>query len=146
MTEAFKKPNFCATRVYSSNKKKRESAFSIIEQDNVLDIDQLISAYYQKKSIEQDQSSLEFSEEGFVGSAEIVERLMTTPSVTARHLLLKLNIFENELATDIENGACIESNALILFAGIKRDVMDLLADRASEQPDTEITRSPRRSR
>jgi hypothetical protein len=57
---------------------------------------------------------------------------MTTPSVTERHLLLKLNIFENELATDIENGSGIESDALILFAGIKRDVMDLLAERASD--------------
>lgn len=132
MTEAVNKPNFYATQVYASNKKNPEPVLPVIEQDNTLDIDQLISAYYLKKSVEQDQSSLEFSEEGFVGSAEIVERLMTTPSVTARHLLLKLNIFENELTTDVENGSGIESNALILFAGIKRDVIDFLTECASD--------------
>jgi len=132
MTETARKSNFFVTQAHPSDKKDAGAISSVIEQDNVSDIDQLISTYYLKKGIEQDQSSLEFSEEGFTGSAEIVERLMTTPSVTERHLLLKLNIFENELATDIENGSGIESNALILFAGIKRDVMDLLAERASD--------------
>lgn len=132
MTETARKSNFFVTQAHPSDKKDAGPISSVIEQDNVSDIDQLISTYYLKKGIEQDQSSLEFSEEGFAGSAEIVERLMTTPSLTERHLLLKLNIFENELATDIENGSGIESNALILFAGIKRDVMDLLAERASD--------------
>lgn len=114
---------------YPTSRKNAEPISSTIEQDNSSDIDRLISAYYLQKSIEQDQSSLEFSEESFTGSADIVRHLMGAPSSTPRHVLLKLNIFENELTDEIENGSGIGSEALLLFAGIKRDVMNLLAAR-----------------
>ena len=132
MREQVKKASDQERSGFPKSKRNAEPIDFSIRQDNSLRIDHLISAYYGQKSIEQDQSSLVFSEDAFIGADEIARQLMGTPSVTARHLLLKLNIFENELADEIESGSDIGSNALVLFAGIKRDVMDLLAARVSE--------------
>ena len=132
MLEVARKLEAVIKNTYPASRKNAEPIFPAIQQDNTSDIDRLISAYYLQKSIEQDQSSLECSEDGFTGSADIVQRLMAAHCATPRQLLLKLNIFENELTDEIENGSGIESCALLLFAGIKRDVMDLLVARASD--------------
>ena len=44
-----------------------------------------------------------------------------------RQILHKLNILENELATELENGASFDGRYLVMFSGLKADLIRLVA-------------------
>lgn len=89
--------------------------------------DRLISQYYYAKSIEQDTSSLEFAQDLPKSSEELAFSILTKSISEPRHVLLKLNILENELATELENGGPFDGKYLVMFAGLKADLIRLAA-------------------
>jgi len=89
--------------------------------------DQAVSQYYLQKAKEHDVSSLEAVEMNAVGSNELAHRLLIIPASEPRHILMKLNIFENELATDMDLAAPVDRKHLLNFAALKADMIGLLA-------------------
>ena len=89
-------------------------------------VDRLISQYYYAKSVEQDTSSLDFVQELDRSSEELAFSILTKQAVEPRQVLLKLNILENELATELENGAPLDGKYLVMFAGLKADLIRLI--------------------
>jgi hypothetical protein len=96
-------------------------------QEPQYDIDRLISQYYHAKSIEQDMSSLEFAQLLNRSSEDLAFSILTKGAIEPRHVLLKLNILENELANELEMGAPLDSKYLVMFAGLKGDLIRLAA-------------------
>ena len=94
-------------------------------------LDRLISQYYHAKSIEQDTSSMEFAHELAESSEELAFSILTKNAVEPRQVLLKLNILENELATELESGMPLDGKYLIMFAGLKADLIRLVAQYGS---------------
>ena len=92
--------------------------------------DQTVSQYYLQKAKEHDVSSLEAVEMNAVGSNELAHRLLIIPASEPRHILMKLNIFENELATDMDLAAPVDRKHLLNFAALKADMIGLLAQLA----------------
>lgn len=93
--------------------------------------DRLISQYYYAKSVEQDTSSLEFAQELGQSSEELAFSILTRHAVEPRQVLQKLNILENELATELESGSPLDGKYLVMFAGLKADMIRLLAQAES---------------
>lgn len=89
--------------------------------------DKLISQYYYAKSVEQDTSSLEFAENLEKSSEELAFSILTKAAIEPRQILLKLNILENELAIELENGGGLDGRYLVMFAGLKADLIRLIA-------------------
>lgn len=89
--------------------------------------DRLVSQYYYAKSVEQDTSSLEFAQDLARSSEELAFSILTRSISEPRHVLLKLNIMENELATELENGGPFDGKYLVMFAGLKADLIRLAA-------------------
>jgi hypothetical protein len=89
--------------------------------------DRLVSQYYYAKSLEQDTSSLEFAQDLAKSSEELAFTILTKCISEPRHVLSKLNILENELATELENGEPFDGKYLVMFAGLKADVIRLAA-------------------
>lgn len=88
--------------------------------------DRLVSQYYYAKSVEQDTSSLEFAQELPRSSEELAFSILTKSAVEPRQVLLKLNILENELATELESGGPFDGKYLVMFAGLKADLIRLV--------------------
>lgn len=91
------------------------------------DLDRLISQYYLAKSIEQDTSSVQFSKESHQNSEDLAFSILTKQAVEPRQVILKLNILENELATELELGVPLDGRYLVMFAGLKSDLIRLIA-------------------
>lgn len=89
--------------------------------------DRLVSQYYYAKSVEQDTSSLEFAQDLGKSSEELAFAILTKSISEPRHVLLKLNILENELTTELENGGPFDGKYLVMFAGLKADLIRLAA-------------------
>jgi len=92
--------------------------------------DQAVSQYYLQKAKEHDLSSLEAVEMNAVGSNELAHRLLILPAGEPRQVLMKLNILENELATDMDLAAPVDRKHLVSFAALKADLIGLLAQMA----------------
>jgi hypothetical protein len=90
-------------------------------------LDRLVSQYYYAKSLEQDTASLEFAQDLEKSSEELAFSILTTRAAEPRQVLLKLNILENELATELENGAPFDGKYLVMFAGLKADLIRVVA-------------------
>ena len=90
-------------------------------------IDQLISQYYNAKSVEQDTSSLSFAQDLNQSSEELAFSILVKQSTAPRQILHKLNILENELSIELENGAGFDSKYLVMFSGLKADLIRLIA-------------------
>ena len=91
------------------------------------DLDRLISQYYLAKSVEQDTSSVEFSKGIHQNSEDLAFSILTKHAVEPRQVMLKMNILENELATELELGAPLDGRYLVMFAGLKSDLIRLIA-------------------
>lgn len=89
--------------------------------------DRLVSQYYHAKSVEQDTSSLEFAQDLYKSSEELAFAILTKSVAEPRQILLKLNILENELATELEGGAPLDGKYLVMFAGLKADLIRCVA-------------------
>jgi hypothetical protein len=90
-------------------------------------LDQIISQYYKAKSIEQDTSTLGFAQDLDKSSEELAFDILVKQSTAPRQILHKLNILENELATELENGAAFDGKYLVMLSGLKADLILLLA-------------------
>jgi hypothetical protein len=91
------------------------------------EFDRAVSKYYLQKSVESDPSLLPLLDEGQPGSEELAQNLLVIPSRQPRHVLVKLNILENELATDMDLAAPVDGKHLRMFAALKADMIALLA-------------------
>lgn len=89
-------------------------------------LDRLISRYYEAKSVEQDTGSLDFAQELTESSEELAFTILTKPVSEPRQVLVKLNILENELATELESGGPFDGKYLVMFAGLKADLIRLI--------------------
>ena len=89
--------------------------------------DRGVSDYYLQKAKEHDLSSLEAVSADATDSNELAHRLLLMPVSEPRHVLMKLNILENELATDMDLAAPVERKHLLNFAALKADMISLLA-------------------
>lgn len=90
-------------------------------------VDFLISQYYNAKSIEQNTSSLDFAQGLDRSSEELAFDILVKQSTAPRQILHKLNILENELSIELENGAGFDSRYLVMFSGLKADLIRLIA-------------------
>ncbi len=105
-----------------------------IETINIVsnEFDRAVSRYYLQKSVESDPSLLPMlhAEEAF--SEELAHKVLSIPVSEPRHVLIKLNILENELATDMDLTAPVEGRHLLMFAALKADMIALLAQLANK--------------
>ena len=90
-------------------------------------IDELISFYYLRKSIEQNTENLEFLTDDGCSSEELAYQILAAKIDRPRHVLLKLNILENELSDHIDCGEALDPRVLMMFAGLKADLINLIA-------------------
>ena len=90
-------------------------------------LDRLISQYYNAKSVEQDTSSLAFTQDLARSSEELAFEILVKQATAPRQILHKLNILENELAIELENGASFDGKYLVMFSGLKADLIRLVA-------------------
>lgn len=90
-------------------------------------LDRLISEYFSAKSVEQDTGSLDFVQDLSRSSEELAFSILTKSSVEPRQILQKLNIFENELAIELESCPDLNGKYLVMFAGLKADVIRLIS-------------------
>ena len=65
-------------------------------------------------------------------SEELAHYVLTIPVSEPRQVLIKLNILENELATDMDLTAPVEGRHLLMFAALKADMIALLAQLANK--------------
>lgn len=89
--------------------------------------DKIVSQYYYAKSVEQDTRSLEFVRELERSSEDLAFSILTKHAVEPRQMLIKLNILENELAVELENGNPLDGKYLVMFAGLKADLIRVIS-------------------
>ena len=115
--------------VNGKKSKKIFAANRFIETENnpATRFDRLISSYYRQKSLEQDTTSVQACQTSGTSSEELAMTILTAEVGEARQVLLKLNILENELATDMDMAAPVDRKHLLMFAGLKADLISLMA-------------------
>ena len=119
-----------ARETVNGKKSKRILAvnrFVETESTPAVRFDRLISSYYGQKSLEQDTASVEACQTSGPSSEELAMTILTSEVGEARQVLLKLNILENELATDMDMAAPVDRKHLLMFAGLKADLIGLMA-------------------
>ena len=100
------------------------------EEYTLSQFDQAVSHYYLQKAKEHDLASLEAASAEAIESNELAHRLLMMQVSEPRQVLMKLNILENELATDMDLAAPVERKHLLNFAALKADMIGLLAQLA----------------
>jgi hypothetical protein len=92
-----------------------------------LNFDAIVSQYYLKKSMESDSSDSVLLYNQGCTSEELAQKCLAIPASEPRHVLVKLNILENEFAIDMDLAAPVERKHLLMLAALKADMITLLA-------------------
>jgi hypothetical protein len=90
--------------------------------------DTAVAQYYRQKAIEHDPFTVEDISATEADSENLAQRLLIMPVSEPRHVLVKLNILENELSADMDLEAPVDRKHLLMFAALKVDLMKLMAD------------------
>jgi hypothetical protein len=91
------------------------------------EFDHLVSRYYCLKGKEQNLSSDDINLSGNESSEAVAQKLLEMPLSEPRQVLLKLNILDNELTTDMDCAETVGRKHLLIFAALKADIIEIMA-------------------
>ena len=91
------------------------------------EFDRLVSRYYFLKGKEQNPAAEDISAAGDDSSEAVAQKLLEMPLNEPRQVLLKLNILDNELTTDMDCAETVGRKHLLIFAALKADIIEIMA-------------------